>query len=113
MTGKPDRAGEVLRLGLERDPNSAFGHYLLGAVYSQAQRYPQAETDLQTALELDPNLSLAQMTLVNVYLQQQRDREALAELKIFVERFPQHAMIGQAKEMMKQLEDWLQSQPNP
>jgi tetratricopeptide (TPR) repeat protein len=113
MTGKPDQAEEVLRMGLERDPNSAFGHYLLGAVYAQAQKYPQAETDLRKALELDPNLSLAQMTLVNVYLQQQRDREALAELTTFVERFPQHSMIGQAQEMKKQLEGWIQSQPSP
>lgn len=113
MTGKPEQAEEVLRLGLERDPSSAFGHYLMGTVYFQTQRYTEAESDLRTALELDGRISLAQMALVNVYLQQQRDRKALAELTSFVERFPQHAMIGQAKEMMKQLEDWLQSQPSP
>jgi len=113
MSGKLDQAEAILLEGLERDSKSAFGRYLLGTVYFQTQRSAEAEENLRAALEFDPKLALAQMTLVNLYLQQQRDREALAQLNLFVERFPEHSMISQAKQLKKQLEDWLQSQSNP
>ncbi|MBI4461953.1 MAG: tetratricopeptide repeat protein [Acidobacteria bacterium] len=106
-------AERVLRQGLERDPNVAFGHYLLGAVLFRGRSLPQAEGELRAALKYDPNLALAQMTLIDLYLQQQRDREAHAELKVFVERFPKHPMLPQAKQMLQQMEEWLRSQPQP
>jgi tetratricopeptide (TPR) repeat protein len=112
QTERYAEAEKTLRTGLEREPRSAFGNYLLGAVLFRSGKLAESEKSLRTALELDPNLALAQMSLVDLYLQQQRDREALAELKIFVERFPKHPMLPQAKQMLAQLEAWLGSQPS-
>jgi tetratricopeptide (TPR) repeat protein len=110
QTERYPQAEEVLREGLQRDPRSAFGNYLLGSVHFRTGRFSEAEKCLRAALFLDPNLSLAHMALVDLYLQQQRDADALNELKSFIERFPDHPMFPQAKEMLQKLEEWLQSQ---
>lgn len=110
QTERHAEAEKTLQQGLEQDPRSALGHYLLGSVHFGTRRFRESEKELRAALLLDPSMSLAQMALVDLYLQQQRDREALQELKLFIERFPDHPMLPQAKQMLGQLEAWLGSQ---
>jgi hypothetical protein len=110
QTERYPEAEKTLKLGLEQDSRSALGHFLLGSVYFRTQRLSESEKEFRAALFLDPSMPLAQMGLIDLLLQQQRDREALEELKSFVEHFPDHPMLPQAKQMLRQLEDWLQSQ---
>ena len=110
QTERYPEAEKTLKQGLDQDSRSALGHFLLGSVYFRTQRLNDSEKEFRAALFLDPSMPLAQMALIDLFLQQQRDREALNELKIFVERFPDHPMLPQAKQMLRQLEEWLQSQ---
>jgi len=44
---------------VKQNPNSAVFHYLLGKVYSNADRREQADAEFQKALEIDPNFGWA------------------------------------------------------
>src|SRR5262249_12862315 len=45
--------------GIRRDPNSAFGQFLLGAIHERLGRFVEAERALRAALALSPLMSRA------------------------------------------------------
>jgi tetratricopeptide (TPR) repeat protein len=91
--------------GLRRTPNSAFGQFLLGSIFQQMRKTPEAESALRRSLELDPLLFDAHLALANLYIQQRRTREAVSELRIFLKNFPENAFAPQAKQVLHQLEN--------
>ncbi len=86
--------------GLRREPNSAFGYFILGSAFQRAGDTAQSERALRRALELDPKLSQAHLALVNLYLSQKRKLDAYAELNIFLRDFPRDPYAPKARELL-------------
>ena len=57
--GRYTQAESMLREVLQDKPQSAKAHYELGQVLAQAQRYKEAQTELQKARDIDPSLKFA------------------------------------------------------
>jgi hypothetical protein len=57
--GRYTQAESMLREVLQDKPQSAKAHYELGQVLAQAQRYKEAQTELQKAKDIDPSLKFA------------------------------------------------------
>ncbi len=53
------QAESMLREVLQEKPQSAKAHYELGQVLAHAQRYKEAQTELQKAKDIDPSLKFA------------------------------------------------------
>jgi len=62
-----DEAIEGLRTALERDPNNAQAHFVLGTALSVRGESPAARTELARALEIDPGLIEARRVLARVH----------------------------------------------
>ncbi len=90
--------------GLQRRPDSAFGHFLQGLLYSRTGRPELAEKSLQSALQLDPKMSQAYLQLVNLYLQQKRTPEAIRQLEAYLKAFPDSPYSPKARETLKRLQ---------
>jgi tetratricopeptide (TPR) repeat protein len=95
---------KVLKQGLEKRPDSAFGHFLLGSLYSRAGQKVEAERNLQDALKLDPSMPQAYLQLVNLYMQEKRNAEAITELEAFLHAFPDGPFTPKAKQVLKKLQ---------
>ncbi len=57
--GHYTQAESMLREVLQEKPQSAKAHYELGQVLAHAQRYKEAQTELQKAKDIDPSLKFA------------------------------------------------------
>jgi tetratricopeptide (TPR) repeat protein len=90
--------------GLQRRPDSAFGKFLQGSVYSHTNRPELAEKSLQVALQLDPKMSQAYLQLVNLYLQQKRTADAISQLEIYLKAFPDSPFSPKARDLLKRLQ---------
>ena len=90
--------------GLRRRPDSAFGKFLQGLVFTHTNHPDLAEKSLQSALQLDPKMSQAYLQLVNLYLQQKRTPEAIAELEAYLKAFPDSPLSAKARETLKRLQ---------
>jgi tetratricopeptide (TPR) repeat protein len=90
--------------GLQRRPDSAFGKFLQGSVYSHTNRPELAEKSLQGALQLDPKMSQAYLQLVNLYLQQKRTADAISQLEIYLKAFPDSPFSPKARDLLKRLQ---------
>jgi tetratricopeptide (TPR) repeat protein len=99
----PDAEHE-LDEGLKRMPDSAFGHFLQGLLYSRTARPELAEKSLQSALQLDPKMSQVYLQLVNLYVQQRRIPEAIHELESYLKVFPDAPFSPQARDLLKRLQ---------
>ena len=104
MTRRYDEAGNEIEEGLKRQPNSAFGHFLRGSMYSHTNRPELAEKSLRTALQYDPKMSQASLQLVNLYLQQKRSSDAITELESYLKAFPDTPFSPQARDLLKRLQ---------
>lgn len=104
LTQRYDDAARTLQEGLRRDPNSALGNFLLGAVSTRQGELAPAEKYLHRAIELDPKMSRAHLELVVLYLQEQKKQEAVDELKTFEKLFPQDPLLPKVKEALAKLE---------
>lgn len=89
--------------GLRREPNSAFGYYVLGSAYHHVGDAAQSEQALRRALELDPKLSRAHLALVNLYLAEHRDADVSAELNAFLRDFPNDAYAPKARALLHKM----------
>jgi tetratricopeptide (TPR) repeat protein len=78
--GRLDEAASAYRELLALDPNHADGLHLLGSVWSDLQRYPEALQCFDRALELRPDLAAAYLARGAVLLHLGRLDKALANL---------------------------------
>jgi tetratricopeptide (TPR) repeat protein len=90
--------------GLQRQPDSAFGRFLQGSMYSRTDRPELAEKSLQGALQLDPKMSQAYLQLVNLYVQQKRTPDAISELEAYLKAFPDSPFSPKARDLLKRLQ---------
>jgi tetratricopeptide (TPR) repeat protein len=76
---------------LQRQPQSARGHYHLGRAHRQRQQLDQAIAHFREAIKLDPKLHWAYIGLLNTLMQLERWDEVVETCKAvinFVEEFP-------------------------
>ena len=104
LTKHYDQATLEIEQGLKRQPNSAFGLFLRGTLYSHTGRPELAERSLLSALDLDPKMSQAYLQLVNLYLQQRRTPEAINELEAYLKNFPEGPFSPKARDLLKRLQ---------
>jgi tetratricopeptide (TPR) repeat protein len=104
MTKRYSEAEHQINEGLQRRPDSAFGHFLQGLLYSRLGKLDLAEKGLQSALQLDPKMPQVYLQLVNLYLQQKRTPEAISELQAYLKAFPDSPLSGKARETLKRLQ---------
>src|SRR5207244_13293944 len=83
-----DGALKNVQEGLQREPQSPFGQFLLGSIYQRLSKFPEAEHALRQALTLDPTMSRVRLELVNLYLAEKKNVEATTELKAFLQNSP-------------------------
>lgn len=103
LTRRYDASEQMVREGLRRQPNSAFGRFIEGALLARTSRPVDAERSLRQALQLDPQLAKVHLELVNLYLHQDRKAEAESELQSFLRTFPKDPLADQAKHVLKRL----------
>jgi Tfp pilus assembly protein PilF len=103
QTKKYDDALSNVEQGLRRQPTSAFGKFILGAIYSRMGKGPEAEKTMREALQLDANMSEVHLELVNLYLAQQKTAQARTELEAFLKQFPNDPHAPRAKEVLEKL----------
>jgi tetratricopeptide (TPR) repeat protein len=104
LTQRYDDAAREIEEGLQRRPDSAFGHFLQGLMYSHTGRPELAEKSLRSALELDPKMSQVYLQLVNLYLQQKRTSDAISELEAYLKAFPDSPFSPKARDLLKRLQ---------
>lgn len=104
LTHHYDEGLNRVNQGLNKEPSSAFGHFLKGSLISATGAFPQAEKELQRSLELDPKLAKAHLALVNLYLRQKRHTEAVDELQAFLKVLPNDPLAPKVREVLKRLQ---------
>lgn len=104
LTKRYDQATLEIEEGLKRQPDSAFGQFLQGALYSHTDRPELAEKSLLAALYLDPKMSQAYLQLVNLYLKQGRTSDAITKLETYLKEFPEAQFSPQARNLLKRLQ---------
>lgn len=105
LTHRYDQGLNWVDQGLNKEPSSAFGHFLKGSLTSVTGDSVQAEKELQRSLDLDPKLGKAHLALVNLYLRQKRNTEAVAELQAFLKLLPNDPLAPKVREVLKRLQD--------
>ncbi len=104
LTQRSTEAEITLAQGMQRRPDSAFGHFLQGCLYAQTGKLAEAESSLQDAVRLDPKMSQAYLKLVNLYLKQNRREDAITQLQAFLKGFPNAAAAPKAQEILSKLQ---------
>jgi len=104
LTRNYDQGLNWVNQGLNKEPSSAFGHFLKGSLVSAAGDSQQAEKELQRSLELDSKLAKAHLALVNLYLRQKRTTEAVDELQAFLKILPNDPLAPKVREVLKKLQ---------
>ena len=89
---------------MQRQPDSALGHFLQGTLDIRLGKLPQAEGALRQAIQMDPMMAQPRLQLVNLLLQQGRKGDAVAQLHDFVGAFPDGPFSTQAKDLLKRLQ---------
>jgi Tfp pilus assembly protein PilF len=101
----------ALSSGLQRRPDSAFGHFLRGCLDERTGKLADAEKSLRKALQLDSTMWQAHLQLVGLYLQQQQPQLAITELQAFLKAFPSVPAVPKAKDLLHRLQN--ESAPPP
>ncbi len=105
LTQRYAEASTSLQEGFRRQPNSAFGRFVEGALYSRTNKPREAERALQSALQLDSSMGKVHLELVNLYLREHNEPAALFELKEFTAKFPKDPLAAKAQQLSRKLED--------
>jgi tetratricopeptide (TPR) repeat protein len=85
-----DAVQRVRRDLLEKNPQSAPGHFLLGKIFAIQKKNPEAEAELKKAIEIDPNLEVAQRLLIAIYMGNGELPQAVSELDGVVAKNPKN-----------------------
>ena len=75
-SGALDQAEAVVRARLEDQPRFAFGHLLLGMIYTRGKRYDEAIEACERALEINPRLAPAPLQIGRIRFEQDAHPEA-------------------------------------
>jgi tetratricopeptide (TPR) repeat protein len=113
LTGQTADAQQYLDEGLRRQPDSAFGQFLLGSLNLKLKKLPQAEVALLRAIQFDPTMAQARLQLVNLFLQQGRKDAAVSQLREFLTTLPDSPFSAQAKQVLQKLEGSAKSSAVP
>jgi len=106
----------IARKILEKEPNSAYAHYLLGTVYFN-RRYMdnnqivEAERELQKAVTLDPKLWDAQWFLALVYVNRDAQSRTLKESKVQLEKMVRENPDYQCTDKLYYQYEWIHGNP--
>jgi len=84
------RTAEVLRRGLELNPDMPSASAMLGMSYFQLGENEKAELSLRAALRANPNDDQVEMTLCRVLINARKLEEATTYLNRFLERNPKN-----------------------
>jgi tetratricopeptide (TPR) repeat protein len=76
---------ETARRALELDPDDANGHAVLGSVFLQAGRLPEAEERFRAALSIDPKNALALRGLAEALIAQSPLFRPILRLSLFLQ----------------------------
>jgi tetratricopeptide (TPR) repeat protein len=90
--------------GLRRQPDSAFGKFLLGSLDLHEGNITEAESALRQAIQLNPTMSQARLQLVNLFLQVNRKQDAIAMLRDFLGAFPADPFAPRATQLLQKLD---------
>ncbi len=104
LTGELPAAQQFLNEGLRRQPDSAFGQFLLGSLNLRTNKPAQAEVALLRAIQLDPTKAQYRLQLVNLLLQQGRKDAAASQLRDLLAALPDSSYSAQAKQVLQKLE---------
>ena len=104
LTKQYDAATLEIEEGMKRQPNSAFGEFLRGTLYSHTDRPELAEKSLRRAVDLDPKMAQAYLQLVNLYVRQRRTSDAINELEAYLKVFPEGPFSPKARDLLKRLQ---------
>lgn len=104
ITQQYTAAEREIQQGLQRRPDSAFGNFLQGRLYSLTGQTELADKSLHTALQLDPKMSQVYVQLAILYLQEKRMPEAISELQAYLKSFPDSPFSPKARDLLKQLQ---------
>jgi len=105
------RYGEAVDLFtayVERKPNNAWGHYMLGLSAWKAGQHEKAERAFAQALKLDPRHVKSLLNWSRVLLETDRPDEALAKIETALGIDPEskdaHRLLGRARAELGQVE---------
>ena len=104
LKGQFTQAAAAVSSGLQRRPDSAFGHFLQGCLDARTGKPLEAEKSLRAALQLDSTMWQAHLQLVSLYLQQQQQQQAITELQTFLKAFPSVPAVPKAKDLLYRLQ---------
>ena len=104
LTGQLPAAQQFLDEGLRRQPDSAFGQFLLGSLNLRTNKPAQAEIALLRAIQLDPTKAQYRLQLVNLLLQQGRKDAAALQLRDLLAALPDSSYSAQARQVLQKLE---------
>jgi tetratricopeptide (TPR) repeat protein len=85
---KNDAAMQRVQQYLQKRPQDATGHYMLGKVYAVQRDGSNAESELRKAVELDSNFGLAYNGLVSIYVAENKLPQAIAQLESALQKNP-------------------------
>jgi len=104
LTNRLNQATEALEEGLQRQPQSGLGEFLMGSVLVRKGNMREGEKHFRIALNNDPNLANAHLALVNLYVKEARCDEAVAELSSFLKQSPDSPYAPHARELLTKLQ---------
>ena len=90
--GRYDEAERLLKLVLQRNPNSAEAHHLLGLVYCFTGLFDESIQELETSVRLDPDAIQPRLDLALTYSMLGYEPEAKRELEEVLRRDPANEM---------------------
>jgi tetratricopeptide (TPR) repeat protein len=90
---EPDKARSLAREFLKEQPNSAYGHEVLGVAELVTGQWKEAETALMGALKIDPNRLGARLLLGQLYLQTGEPKKAEPQLREAIRVSPTTAVV--------------------
>jgi len=105
LIGHYPAAEAALSSGLQRRPDSAFGHFLQGCLDVRTGKLQEGEKNLRAALQLDSTMWQAHLQLVGLYLKQQQRQLAIAELQAFLKAFPSVPSVPKARGLLHRLQN--------
>ena len=91
--GRVEDAIQSIRTAIDRSPDWAQAHFLLGSALAMSGQRTAARTELARALELDPNLNEARRVLVDVHASLGEHEYAVEEGRRYLLQNPDAAAV--------------------
>jgi len=104
--GRPEEGEQLIRAGLETDPNSAEGHFFLAMSLCTMNRLDEAEKSAREALLRKPDLASTYLVLSDIHAKRREYSAQLQDLDSFLKlspSAPQAQKIRQIREAVQRL----------